>query len=79
MADIGHNSTAAMLENYLSRVENLREEQKEVAEQIKEVKAEAKASGFDMKAFNAMLSLRAKNAETRLLIGLYAEHLGIFG
>ena len=39
MADIGHNSTAAMLENYLSRVENLREEQKEVAEQIKEARS----------------------------------------
>ena len=73
------NSADPELEQLLSRVENLRDEQKEVAEQIKEVKAEAKARGYDMKAFNTILSLRAKDGETRAMIGLYADRLGVFG
>jgi uncharacterized protein (UPF0335 family) len=80
MADEGKsNSGDADLEKLLSRVENLKEEQKEIAEQIKDVKAEAKSLGYDMKAFSAILSLRAKDAETREAIGLYADRLGVFG
>lgn len=67
------------LEKLLQRVENLKDEQAEIAEQIKDVKGEAKAKGYDMKAFNAILSLRAKDAETRGMIGLYADRLGVFG
>lgn len=79
MAEVGHNSGAKELEALLSRVENLREEQKEIAAQVKEVKAEAKARGFDMKAFAAVLSLRAKPKDVREVIGIYADKLGIFG
>lgn len=73
------NSADPELEKLLSRVENLKEEQKEIAEQIKEVKDEAKARGYDMKAFGAILSLRAKDKGTREMIGLYADRLGVFG
>ena len=38
-----------MIEWIVERVERLEEEKKEVAEQIKEVFAEAKANGFDTK------------------------------
>lgn len=73
------NSADPELERLLSRCENLKEEQKEIAEQIKDVKAEAKARGYDMKAFNTILSLRAKDKDTREMIGLYADRLGVFG
>lgn len=63
----------------LERVESLKEQQKEIAEDIKDVKAEAKAKGYDMKAFSAVLSLRAKDRATREMIGLYADRLGVFG
>jgi uncharacterized protein (UPF0335 family) len=66
------------LESLLRRVENLEESKAEIAEDIKSVKAEAKAKGYDMKAFNAMLSLRKKDPSTRQMIGFYAETLGVF-
>lgn len=72
------NSGDPELEKLLQRVENLKDEQSEIADQIKEVKAEAKAKGYDMKAFSAVLSLRAKDSGTRELIGLYADRLGVF-
>lgn len=78
MAEMGHNGDPE-LEKLLSRVEALKDEQKEIAEQIKEVKAEAKGMGYDMKAFGAVLSLRAKSKETREMIGIYADRLGVFG
>ncbi|WP_292365120.1 GapR family DNA-binding domain-containing protein [Mesorhizobium sp.] len=67
------------LRNYAERIERLDEERKEIGDQIKEVKAEAKADGFNSKALNAVLSLRKKDEETRTAIGLYAEALGCFG
>ena len=40
---------AGQLKSIVERVERLEEEKKEVADQIKEVYAEAKANGFDTK------------------------------
>jgi uncharacterized protein (UPF0335 family) len=79
MAEAGDNVAKIELEQFLQRVERLKDEQAEIAEQVKEVKAEAKGRGYDMKAFNAMLSLRAKDTDTRRMIGLYADKLDIFG
>jgi uncharacterized protein (UPF0335 family) len=78
----GDNSATAAkadLEALLRRVENLEESRAEIGEDIKSVKSEAKAAGYDMKAFNAMLSLRKKDVETRRMIGFYADTLDIFG
>lgn len=73
------NSGDPELERLLQRVENLKDEQKEIAEQIKDVKAEAAARGYDMAAFSAILTLRAKKPEVRQMIGVYADNLGVFG
>ena len=78
MAEAGHNGDPE-LRKLLERVESLKEQQAEIADEIKEVKAEAKSKGYDMKAFNTVLSLRAKKPDTRAMIGLYADRLGIFG
>lgn len=64
MTQEGSNS-GAMLKGFLERVERLEEEKKSLQSGIKDVKAEAKAVGFDMRAFNEMLKLRALDAETR--------------
>jgi uncharacterized protein (UPF0335 family) len=76
----GNSSTVATAElrSFLERVERLQEEQAALAEDIKTVKAEAKAKGHNMKAFSAMLSLRKKDEETRQMIGVYADALDIF-
>lgn len=80
----GDNGFAVdQLRAFCERVERLTEEKKAIAEDIKEVKAEAKASGFDMKAFNEMLRLRAmdkaKRDEQEAMRDTYAHALGIFG
>lgn len=61
----GDNSSKA-LTTFIERIENLEEEKKAVAEDIKAVKQEAVAQGFDRKMIQEMLKLRAMDAEKRL-------------
>lgn len=77
----GNSATVAKaeLEKLLQRVESLEDDKAVISEDIKSVKAEAKAAGYDMKAFGAMLSLRKKDEATRRMIGFYADTLDIFG
>ncbi len=61
---IGGNSAKA-LQGLLERVERLEEEKANLQSDIKDIKAEAKGQGFDMKGFNEMLRLRKMDAEKR--------------
>lgn len=71
------------LSRIVERIESLQAALKEATDDIKgdikDLKAEAKAKGYDSKALNAVLSLRAKDKGTREMIGLYADRLGVFG
>ncbi len=80
--DVSTVSVAAgQLKSIIERVERLEEEKKEVAEQIKEVMAEAKANGFDTKTLRKIITLRKKNAEERqeeeAMLDLYMHALGM--
>lgn len=90
MAEIGHNSGSnahtiarEQLRSFCERIERLAEEKKTIADDIKSVKGEAKAMGYDMTALNEMLKLRAMDKaerdEREALRQAYAEALGIFG
>ena len=72
---------AGQLKAIIERIERLEEEKKEVAEQIKEVYAEAKANGFDAKTLRKVVSLRKKSAEDRqeeeAMLDLYLSALGM--
>lgn len=72
---------AGQLRAIIERIERLEEEKKEVAEQIKEVFAEAKASGFDTRTIRKVVGLRKKPAEERqeeeALLDLYMSALGM--
>ncbi|MEL6997391.1 MAG: DUF2312 domain-containing protein [Pseudomonadota bacterium] len=72
---------AGQLKAIVERIERLEEEKKEVAEQIKEVYAEAKGSGFDAKTLRKIVSLRKKPTEEReeeeALLDLYLSALGM--
>lgn len=57
--------SAGQLRSIIERVERLEEEKKEVAEQIKEVMAEAKSNGFDTKTIRKIIALRKKKPEER--------------
>lgn len=90
MAEIGHNSgvdasgvARDQLRSFVERVERLEEERQTIAEDIRTVKAEAKAMGFDMKVFAEMLKLRKMDEQERQewegLRDSYGHALGIFG
>ena len=72
---------AGQLRAIIERIERLEEEKKEVAEQIKEVYAEAKANGFDTRTLRKVVSLRKKPTEERqeeeALLDLYLSALGM--
>ena len=72
---------AGQLRSIVERIERLEEEKKEVADQIKEVYAEAKGNGFDAKTLRKIVSLRKKPAEERdeeeALLDLYMSALGM--
>ncbi len=68
---------------FVERIERLTDEKAALADDIKEVKAEAKGQGFDVKTIAEMLKLRAMGKEARdareALRDTYALALGIFG
>ncbi len=72
---------AGQLRAIIERIEHLEEEKKAVAEQIKEVYAEAKGSGFDAKTLRKVVSLRKRSTEERqeeeALLDLYLSALGM--
>ena len=60
MADKGHNSEASddRLKLLIERIERLNEEKKGIADDIKDVFAEAKAVGYDTKIMREIIRLR---------------------
>lgn len=85
MSDIGHNSAQAVatsqLRSFIERVERLEEEKKAIADDIKEVYAEAKGTGFDTKAMRHIVRDRKKDAAERdefeAIVDLYRSALGM--
>lgn len=89
MSEIGHNSGADILNqtaqsqlgSLVARIERLEEEKAEVAENIKEVYAEAKGNGFDTKILRKVIRYRkqdaAKRQEEEAVMDLYLSALGL--
>lgn len=69
------------LRAFIERIERLNEEKQTISDDIKEVFAEAKGSGFDVKAMRTIIKLRKKDRaereEEQAMIDLYAEALGL--
>lgn len=65
-AQPGHNSAATEeLRVYIERIERLEHDKAEIAQDIKDVKAEAKSRGFDVKAIEKIVKERAETDEQR--------------
>ncbi len=67
-AGVGHNSAtveSASLRQFLERVEKLTKERGDINADIREVFAEAKAQGFDVRGMREMLKLRALDPAVR--------------
>ena len=69
------------LVSFLERVERLEEEKAALAEDVKEVMAEAKAAGFEVKIIRRILKLRKMEVEKRReedeLLELYMAAIGM--
>lgn len=72
---------AYQLRAIVERIERLNEEAAEISEQTKEVYAEAKGNGFDVKTLRKIVSLRKKKPEERTeeeaMLALYMQALGM--
>lgn len=73
--------TGDQLRAYVERIEQLEEEKKVVADQIKEVFAELKGEGFDTTAIRAIVRRRKQDpeavAEQEAVLDLYMSALGM--
>ncbi len=69
------------LRSYIERIERLEEEKKAIADDIKEVFAEAKGNGFDTKTIRQILKIRKMDAseleEQDYLLDTYKRALGM--
>jgi uncharacterized protein (UPF0335 family) len=65
----------------VERIERLDAEKKDIAEQQKEVMAEAKARGYDTKVLRKVIALRKRDAdeiaEEEAVLEMYKEALGM--
>ncbi len=73
--------TANELRQFIERFERLEAEKKDIAEQQKEVMAEAKARGYDTKVMRKVIALRKRDkddiAEEEAMLEMYKEALGM--
>jgi uncharacterized protein (UPF0335 family) len=78
--DILNQAAQGQLKSIIERVERLEQEKAEVAEQIKEVFAEAKGNGFDVKILRKVVRIRkqdrAKRLEEEAILDLYLSAIG---
>lgn len=69
------------LRSLIERIERLEEEKKGIQSDIRDIFAEAKGSGFDVKAMRAVLKLRKMNASDRdeqeIILDTYRKALDI--
>ena len=69
------------LEQYVQRLERLEQEKQDIADGIKDVLAEAKSNGFDIKTLKQVLKLRKMDrdqlAEQEMLLEMYRDALGV--
>ena len=73
--------TADELRQFIERIERLDAEKKDLAEQQKEVMAEAKGRGYDTKVMRKLITLRKRDqndiAEEEAILEMYKEALGM--
>jgi uncharacterized protein (UPF0335 family) len=92
MNSIGHNTGVApeapaasfakdQLKSIIERVERLEEEKKTLSDDVRDVYAEAKGNGYDVKALRTIVRMRKQDANERAeqetILELYMQSLGM--
>jgi uncharacterized protein (UPF0335 family) len=69
------------LRAFIERIERLEAEKADIVNDIKEVYAEAKGTGFDVKIIRKLISMRKQDSEKRQeeeeLLSLYKQAIGL--
>jgi uncharacterized protein (UPF0335 family) len=72
---------ADQLRLFIERIERLEEEKKGIADDIRDVYAEAKGNGYDVKALRTIIRLRKQDANERAeqetILETYMQALGM--
>lgn len=80
MPDVG-GIAGERLKSFIERIERLEEEKRALAEDIKEVYAEAKGIGFDTKIMRQLIRIRKRDQdeldEEETLLDVYKRALGM--
>jgi uncharacterized protein (UPF0335 family) len=73
--------TAGELRQFVERYERLEAERRDLADQMKEVLAEARARGYDVKVLRKLIALRKRDSaevsEEEAILELYKQALGM--
>lgn len=81
MSDNQNEVSSERLKSFLERIERLEQQKSEVSEDIKDVYAEAKGTGFDVKIMRQIVNLRKMETEKRReaeeLLELYKAAVGM--
>lgn len=74
-------ASAQQLRQFIERLERLEEEKAGISDDIRDVKSEAKACGWDVSGITAIIKLRKLNPdvrrETEMILDTYKDALGI--
>jgi uncharacterized protein (UPF0335 family) len=86
-AEIGHNSDPAtkfakdQLKSIIERIERCEEEKKTISDDIRDIYAESKGNGYDVKALRTIIRLRKQDpnerAEAETILETYMQALGM--
>lgn len=81
VTDTTYRVTAEELRQFIERYERLEAEKKDIADQQKEVMAEAKGRGYDTKVIRKVIALRKRDkddiAEEEAVLEMYKSALGM--
>jgi len=78
--EAGHNSNE-QLKSIVERIERLEEEKKTISDDIKDIYAESKGVGYDVKALRTIIRIRKQDpnerAEAETILETYMHALGM--
>jgi uncharacterized protein (UPF0335 family) len=79
--DVAHRFAKDQLKAFVERIERLEEEKKALSDDIRDVYAEAKGNGYDVKALRQVVRLRKQDkderAEQEAILETYLQALGM--
>ena len=81
VSDSSQTVAAGQLRAFIERIERLEEEKKTISDDIKDVYAECKGTGFEVKAVRQIIRLRkqdqSEREEAEAILDLYKAALGM--